>query len=161
MLPHPFTNFKIQKYYQNEPKFNGVYSRDNLPYKIKYRTYVINLDEYADAGTHWIALYVLNNDAVYFHSFGVETFLDKLGVLLVIKICKQTYSEYKYMIQSVMCSYFCIGFIDHTLAGKTLIDYTSLFSSHDFKKIDKIILSNIKNGWCVWYVSKFKRSSTV
>ena len=100
MLPHPFTNFEIQKYYQNEPKFNGVYSRDNLPYEIKHRAYTVNLDEYADAGTHWIALYVLNNDAVYSHSFGAETFLDKLGVLLVIKICKQTYTEYKYMIRS-------------------------------------------------------------
>ena len=44
MLPHPFTNFEIQKYYQNESKFNGVYSRNNLP-KTKDGTYVINLDE--------------------------------------------------------------------------------------------------------------------
>ena len=44
MLPHPFTNFEIQKYYQNESKLNGVYSRNNLP-KTKDGTYVINLDE--------------------------------------------------------------------------------------------------------------------
>ena len=46
--PHPLTNFEMQKYYQNEPRFNGVCSRDNLPKKIKDGTYVINLDEYVD-----------------------------------------------------------------------------------------------------------------
>ena len=71
MPPYPLTNFKIQKYYQNEPRFNGVYSRDNLP-KIKDGAYVINLDEYSDIGTHWVALYVQNNDVTYFDSFGVE-----------------------------------------------------------------------------------------
>ena len=71
MLPHPLTNFEIQKYYQNEPRFNGVYSRDNLP-KIKDGAYIINLDEYSDIGTHWVALYVQNNNVTYFDSFGVE-----------------------------------------------------------------------------------------
>ena len=72
MPPHPLTNFEIQKYYQNEPKFNGVYSRDNLPDKIKDGAYVINLDEYSDIGTHWVALYIKNNNITYFDSFGVE-----------------------------------------------------------------------------------------
>ena len=72
MLPHPIKNFEIQKYYQNEARFNGVYSRDNLPKRIKDRAYVINLDEYEDAGTHWIALYVKNIGIIYFDSFGVE-----------------------------------------------------------------------------------------
>ena len=71
MTPHPLTNFAIQKYYQNEPRFNGVYSRDNLP-KIKDGAYVINLDEYSDIGTHWVALYVQNNAVTYFDSLGVE-----------------------------------------------------------------------------------------
>ena len=57
MPPHPLTNFKIQKYYQNKPRFNSVYSRDNLP-KIKDGAYIIHLDEYYDIGTHWVALYV-------------------------------------------------------------------------------------------------------
>ena len=51
MPPHLLTNFEIQKYYQNEPRFNGAYSRDNLT-KIKNGTYIINLDEYSDIGTH-------------------------------------------------------------------------------------------------------------
>ena len=76
MLPHPLTNFEIQKYYQNEPRFDGVYSRDNLPErsstKIKNGANVINLDEYSDIGTHQVALYVQNNDVTYFDSFGVE-----------------------------------------------------------------------------------------
>ena len=71
MKPHPLTNFEIQKHYQNEPRFNGVYSRDNLP-KIKDGAYVINLDECSDTGTDWVALYVINNDVTYFDSFGVE-----------------------------------------------------------------------------------------
>ena len=72
MMPHPLTNFEIQKYYENESRFNGVYSRDNLPNKIKDGAYVINLDEHADVGTHWIALFCNKNKIVYFDSFGVE-----------------------------------------------------------------------------------------
>ena len=64
-------NFGIQKHDQNEPKFNGVYSRYNLP-KIKDGAYVINLDEYEPIGTHWIALYVKNNDVTCSDSFGVK-----------------------------------------------------------------------------------------
>ena len=71
MPPHSLINFEIQKYYQNEPRFNGVYSRDNLP-KLEDRAYVINLGECSNIGTHWIALCVQNNDVTYFDSFGVE-----------------------------------------------------------------------------------------
>ena len=52
--PHPLTNFEIQKYYQNEPKFNGFYTRNNLP-KIKDGANIINLDEYESIGSHWLA----------------------------------------------------------------------------------------------------------
>ena len=57
MKPHPLANFEIQKYYENESRFNGVFSRDNLLKKIKDGAYVINLDETEDIGTHWIALF--------------------------------------------------------------------------------------------------------
>ena len=67
ILPHPLTNFEIQKYYQNESIFNEVYSRDNLP-RIKEVAYAINLDEYSGIGTHWVALYVQNNNVTYFNS---------------------------------------------------------------------------------------------
>ena len=71
MPPHPLSNFEIQKYCQNQPRFNGGYSRDNLP-RIRDEVYIINLDEYSDIRTHWIALHVQNNDVTYFDSFGVE-----------------------------------------------------------------------------------------
>ena len=76
--PHPLTNFEEQKYYQNEPRFNGVYTRDKLTKAIKDGTYVINLDEYADVGTHWIALYVKNTEIIFFDSFRVEHVPKKL-----------------------------------------------------------------------------------
>ena len=64
MLPHPLTNFGMQKYYQNEPNFNSVYSRNNLP-KIKDGTYLINLYEYKSIGTHWIYFYVNGDNVMY------------------------------------------------------------------------------------------------
>ena len=65
MPPHPLTNFEMQKYYHNEHKFNGIYSRNNLP-KINDGAYVINLDEYKSIGAHWIALYVNDDNVTYF-----------------------------------------------------------------------------------------------
>ena len=59
-------------YYQNQPRFINVYLRDNLSDETRDGVYVINLDEYSDIETHWIALYVQNNDVTYFDSFGVE-----------------------------------------------------------------------------------------
>ena len=59
---HPLTNFEIQKYCQNEPRFNGVYSRNNLA-ELNDRAYVINQDEYKSTETHWIALFV-NSDNI-------------------------------------------------------------------------------------------------
>ena len=72
MTPDPLTNFEILAYYQNEPIFIGVYSRDNLPDKIKDGAYVINLDEYSDIGTHWIAFYVNKKTNTYVDSFRIE-----------------------------------------------------------------------------------------
>ena len=72
MSPHPSTILEIQRYYQNEPKFNGVCSRDILTNKIKNKTYVINLGEYAGIGIHWITLYANNNAITYFDSFRAE-----------------------------------------------------------------------------------------
>ena len=93
MQPYSLTNFEIMKYYENESRFNGVYSRDNLPNKIKDGAYVINLDEYSDIGTHWVALWVNINSAIYF------IFLKKLKHLSRIKILKQIFLGYKHMIQ--------------------------------------------------------------
>ena len=85
MLPHPLTNFEIQKYYKNEPRFNGVFSRNNLPEynsiekKVKDGAYIINLDEYANVGSHWIALFCKKKkEIVYFDTFGGEYILNEI-----------------------------------------------------------------------------------
>ena len=96
MPSHPLTNFEIGNYYENEPTFNGVYSRNNLPKIIKNGAYVINLDEYADVGTHWIALHEKSNEVIYFDSFGVEHVPKEIKKL---KSLKQIYLDYKHTIQ--------------------------------------------------------------
>ena len=138
MPPLPSTNFEIQKYNQNQSKFNGVYSRNNLS-KIKDGAYVINLDEYKSIGTHWIALYVNGNNIIYFDSFGVEHIPKEIEKSIGNKIVIiNIYRRQAYDL--IMCGYFCIGFIDFMLKGKSLLDYTNLFSPNDYEKNDKIIL---------------------
>ena len=75
----------MEEYNKNEPRFNGVYSRGNLPKTIKCEAPVIDLDKYADVGTHWIAWYVKNNEVIYFDSFGVEHVPKEIKNLLDIK----------------------------------------------------------------------------
>ena len=84
MLPHPLTNFEIQRYYQNKPKFNGVFSRNNLP-KIKDGAYVINLDGYKSIETRWVALYVNAENAINYMLNGKATI-----VLLIVGLIKKT-----------------------------------------------------------------------
>ena len=98
LLPfHPLTNIEINEYYKNEPRFNGVYSRNNLPNKIKKGAYIINLDEYENAGTHWDSLFVKPKYTVYFDSFGVEHIPKEINSLIMI--LKVIYLEYKRTIQ--------------------------------------------------------------
>ena len=106
--------------------------RINLP-KAKDGVCVINLDMHKSIGTHWITLYV--NDAVttYFDSFGVKHTSKKVKKF----IGNKNISTKIYRIQvndSLMCGNFCIGFIDFKLKGKTLLDYTNLFSSNKYEK---------------------------
>ena len=144
MTPHPLTNFEIEAYYQNEPRFNGVYSRDNLPDKIKHNAYIFNLDEYHDSGTHWIALYVDNKTVTYVNSFGVEHIPKEVKKFIGNKnIITNIYRVQNY--DWIMCGYFCIAFIGFMLDGKSLRDYTNLFSPNNFKKNDNIILNCFLN----------------
>ena len=129
--PHPLSNFEIQKYYQNEPRFNGAYSRDNLPNKIKDGAYVKNLDEYSDIGAHWIALYVKDNDITYFDSFGVEHIPKEIKAFIKNKYIKVNIFKIQ-AYDSIMCRYFCVGFIKFMLKGKSLTAYTNLFSLNNF-----------------------------
>ena len=116
MPSHPLMNFEIQKYYQSEPRLNGVYSRDNLP-KLKDGTYIINLDEYSDIGTHWIDLWVDNNDVTYFASFGAEHIPKEIKEFVKNKNMTTNIFRIKEY-DSVMSGCFCIGFIDFMLKGK-------------------------------------------
>ena len=83
--PHPLANFEIQKFYKNEPRFNGVFSRDNLPKKIKDGAYVINLDEYAHVGAHWIPFFVTEMKLFISIVLVLNIFLKKLRNLSEIK----------------------------------------------------------------------------
>ena len=99
------------KYYKNEVRFNDVYSRNDLPKKVKHEAYVINLDKYTDVGTQWIGLFCNWGETVYFDSFGVEHVLEEVKKLVgnknIIAAVFWVQAE-----SSVMCGYFCIGFID-------------------------------------------------
>ena len=145
MPPHNVTNFEIMKYYENEFRFNGIYSRDSFPNKIKDGAYVINLDEYCNSGTHWITLYLKNNDITYFDSVGVEHIPKKIIKFIGYKnVIANIFRIQAY--DSIMCGYFCIGFIDFMFKGKTLTEFTNLFSPYDFKKNDDIILNYFMNN---------------
>ena len=139
MPPYLLTNFEMQKYYQNEPRFNGVYSRDNLQEKIKDGAYIINLDEQSDIVTYWTALYSLNNGVTYFDSFGVEHNSKEIKKFIGNKIIKTSIFRIK-VYDSIMCGYFCIGFIDFMLVRKNLTEFTNLFSPNNSKENEDIIL---------------------
>ena len=112
--------------------------------KIKDGAYVINLDKYADVGTHWIALFCNKNTVIYFDSFSVEHVPEEVKEFIENKNIKANIFRVQEN-DSLMCGYFCIGFIDFMLAGKKLTDYTNLFSPHNLKKNDNIILCYFKN----------------
>ena len=110
------------KYYENESRFNGVYSRDNLPNKIKDGAYVLNLDEYSDISTHWVALWVNINSVTYFDTFGVEhipkeikTFMNRSSSSASQNRNIKTNIFRIQAYDSIMCGYFCIAFIDFCL----------------------------------------------
>ena len=94
--------------------------------KIKDGAYIINLDEYSDIGTYWIALYVQNNDVTYFDSFGVKDIPKEIRIFISNKNIKTNIFRIP-AYDSIMCGYFCIGFIDFILAGKILPEFTNHF----------------------------------
>ena len=128
----------MQKFYQNEPKFNGVYSKNSLP-KIKDWAFVINLNGYKSIGTHRIDLNANDDNVTYFDSFGVAYIPKEIRKFIGNKDIKtnvyriQTYD-------SVMWGYYCIRFIDFMLKDKSLLEYANLFSPNDYEQNDKILL---------------------
>ena len=122
---HSLTYFEMRNDYQNELKFKVVYSQNSLLNTMKDEAYVVNLDEHKSIGSHWIALYANGNTVTYFE---IKRFIDIKNIITnIFKI--QAYG-------SMMCGFLCIGFIDFMCKGKM-----NLFSPHDFKKNDKVILN--------------------
>ena len=81
-----------------------------------------------------------NNNVTYFNSFGIEHIPKEIKAFINNKNIK-TNIFIAQAYDSRMYRYFCIGFIDFMLAGKTLTEYTNLFSPNNFKKNDDIILN--------------------
>ena len=108
------------------------------PKKIKKGPYIINLDEYENTGTHWIALFVKTNEAIYFDNFGIKHIPKEIEHAVGNNEIKANIFRLK-AYDSIMCGYYCIEFINNMLKGKTLLDYINLFSPNDFKKNVQII----------------------
>ena len=119
MSPHPFfNNFEIQKHYQNKLTFIVVYSKNSLS-KIKDGPYVIYLEVYKSIETYWITLQKNSDSVTYSDSFGVKhiekkkKFISNKNVKLNIYIIQVNYS--------IICTYFCVGFIDFMLIVYLLV----------------------------------------
>ena len=137
---------KYRSIIKNEPRFNGVYSRNNFPKKIKDEAYVINLDEYADVGTRWVDLFYNRSEILYFDSFGVENVSEEIKDFIRHKNLKANFFRVQAN-NSIMWRYFWIGFIEFMFAGKKLTNFKRMFSPRDFEKNDDIILSYFKGEW--------------
>ena len=137
MPSYPLTNFEIQKYYENEPKFNDVYLRNNLS-KIMDGAYIITLDECESIRTHSISLFVNDNNITYIDSFGVEHIPKKIRKFIRNKnVVTNIYRVKTY--DSIMCGCFCIRFIDCILKSKRLLECTNFISPNGYQKNGKII----------------------
>ena len=142
---HPLNNIKITNYFNYKPRFNGIFSRNNLS-RIIDGVYVTNLDYRNRRETHWVWLFINKNTAVYFDSFGIEYILQEL----LNKIKDKSIAHNMFRIQdngSIMCRCYCIGFIEYMLEGKNLLDYIDLPSPHDYKKNGKIIYNYFKDKY--------------
>ena len=118
-----FSNIKITKYFNYEPRFNIIFSSDNLR-RIKDGAYVTNFDAKQSQGTHWFSLFIERNTTVYFGSFGNENITQEV----LNKIKNKFLTHYIFTIQSDdsnLCRFRCIAFIEYTIAGKCLSDHTN------------------------------------
>ena len=113
-----------------------LFSRDNLP-KIKDGTYIINLDDKQSKGTHCDSLFIERNTVAYFDSYGIEYIpqevLGKIKDKSIIHIICRTQGNDSVMF-GFYCIACCIASIKRMTAGKTLLDYTNLFSPNDYQK---------------------------
>ena len=106
----------------------------------------MNPDEYVDIGAQWIALFCNKNEIVYLDSFGDEHVSEEIKEFVRNKNIKANIFWVQ-LNNSVMCGYFCIGFLNFMLAGKKLTAFTNMFSPYDFERNDDIILSYFNDEW--------------
>ena len=135
----------MTKYFNYERRFNGVFSRDNLP-RMKDGVYVIILYDQQSKGTNWVSLFIDRNLEVYLYSFGIEYILPEL----LNKIKDKFNAHNIFRIQdddSIMYRFYCTAFIEYTIAGKTLLGYTNLFSLNNYQKNDKVICKYFKDKY--------------
>lgn len=132
-------------YFDSDKRFDGVFSRDNLNIFNKDGAYIINLDKYDNIGTHWVAIYLKNDNVTYFDSFGIEYIPKEITKLINDKSIKSNIFRIQ-SLNSILCGYFYIGFIEYTFNNLGLNEYTKLFLVTDFDKNDQIILDyfNVK-----------------
>ena len=140
MPPYSLTNFEIQEFYQEEPRFNGVYSRDNQP-RIKDRAYVININEYSGIETHQIALNVQVNDVTYFDSFVIKYSPKEIKKLVGNKNIKINIFRIQ-KCDLIMCGHVCIVFINFMLAKKDLVQKCNAYETHNIYPNLGILLSD-------------------
>ena len=126
---HPLPNIEISEYYASKSRFNGVYSRDNLAKITKKGAYIINLDEYKNTDTHWIALFVKTNEVIYFDSFSIQHIPKEIKKFFG----NEQSSSAKASNKKVKTNIFRIQ------------AYDNLFSPNGFKKNDQIIKRIFKN----------------
>ena len=138
-----YTRKNVKSTYNNNKFKISAPTWNSLPNKIKKGAYVINLDEYENTDTHWVSLFVKPKYRVYFDSFGIEHIPKEVNKFINNDIKGNIFRVQAY--DSIMCGYFCIEFIYYMLTGKTLLNYTNLFSRNDFKKNDVIIKRLFKN----------------
>ena len=107
---------------------------------------MINLDDKQSKGTHWVSLFTDRHTTVYFDSFGIEYIPQE--VLSKIKDKSITHNIFRGKDDdTIMCGFYCIAFVEYMLAGKTLLDYTNLFSPNGYKNNDKIIYKYFKDKY--------------
>ena len=139
------SKIEIAYYFKYKPRFNDVFSRNNLP-RIKDEPYVKSLNDKNCTGTHWVSLFIHKKVAIYFDSFGTEYIPQEL--LNKIKDTSITHNTFRMQDnESIMCGFYFIAFAEYMLARKTFLDHTNLFSPNDYKKKDKIAHKYFKDKY--------------
>ena len=111
-----------------------LFFQKKLP-KIKDGVYVINLDDRKIKGTHWVSLFIGKKTAIFFDSFGIEYIPQE--IVHITRDKSITHNTIRIQDNdSIMCAFYCVAFVEYMLAGKTLLDYTNLFSPNDYENND-------------------------